>query len=124
MGCGVRTARGGWSGTFKSWFEDQPKAYPEDTISLAPLHLGEWHPPLQACGRCQHKEEAMSRFRCACHREWWRATARAARGHCRTSEGDVLLLVSNLPCSPTCLGEEGRGTQDRAVVPWGQYVAP
>ena len=46
------------------WFEEQPKAYPEDALTLAPLHLGEWHPPLQAYGRCQHKDETTSRFRC------------------------------------------------------------
>ena len=44
------------------WFEEQLKAYAEDALALAPLHLGEWHPPLQACGGCQHKDETTSGF--------------------------------------------------------------
>ena len=107
-----------------SWFEEQLTAYPEDALTLAPLHLGEWHPPLLACGRCQHKDKATSRSRCPCHRERWRTAARAAGGHQRIPDGDILLVVSNLPGSRTCLGEQGRGTHDWAAVPWGQYVAP
>ena len=45
--------------------------------------------------------------------------ARAAWGHWRIPDGDILLVVSNLPGSRTCLGEQGRGTHDRAAVPWG-----
>ena len=59
-----------------SWFEEQLMAYLEDALTLALLHLGEWHPPLQACGRCQHKDETTSRFL----RERWRTAARAAGG--------------------------------------------
>ena len=99
-----------------SWFEEQLRAYPQE----ASLHLGEWHPPLQACGRCQHKEEATSRFWCAFHQERRRAAARAVGGHWRIPDGEVLLVVSNLPGSWTCLGERGWGTYDWAVDSWGQ----
>ena len=85
------------------WFEEQLAAYPEDALVLAPLHLGEWNPPLRVCGRCQHKEEATSRFRCACHRDRWREAALAATGHWRVLDGEALLVVSNVPGSRTCL---------------------
>ena len=81
------------------WFEEQLKAYPEDALTLAPVHLAEWHPPLQACGWCQHKDETVSKFRCTCHREQWRTAARAAGGHWRIPDREVLLVVSNLPGS-------------------------
>ena len=105
-----------------SCVEEQLTAYPEDALTLAPLHLGEWHPPLQACGRCQHRDKATSRFRCPWER--WRTAARAAGGHWRILDGDIVLVVSNLPGSRTCLGEQGRGTHDWAAIPWGQHVAP
>ena len=98
-----------------SWFEEQLTAYPEDALTLAPLHLGEWQPPLQACGRCQHKDETTSRFRCPCHRERWQTAAQAAGGHWRIPDGNIVLVVSNLPGSRTCLGEQGRGTHDWAL---------
>ena len=133
-GRGERTAREGWDGTSTSrgtdparqmdpLIEQQLKAYLDDALTLTPLHLGEWHPPLQACGRCQHKDETTSSFRCTCQWERLWTAAWAATGHWRISDGEVLLVLSNLLGSRTCLGERGRGTHDWAVVSWGQHVA-
>ena len=44
--------------------EELLKEFPGEMLTTVPLHLEMWHPTLQACGRCERKEEATTRFRC------------------------------------------------------------
>ena len=45
---------------------------PETGIRLVPLHLGMWHPRLEARPRCKRHEEVTTRYRCPCHKPKWR----------------------------------------------------
>ena len=49
---------------------------PETGMALVPLHLGVWHPTLEACPRCDRHEEVTTRFRCPCHKRRWRKALR------------------------------------------------
>ena len=95
-----------------SWFEGQLTAYPEDAPTLGPLHLGSGIP------RSKHVASASIRMRR--RRHFGAPITGSGGGRQRGRQGvtggspdeDILLVVSNLPGSRTCLGEQGRGTHD------------
>ena len=111
-GRGVRTTQGSWSGVSTNWRGGChcPKcrgAKTKTSSALQTTGVPGLEDANRGTGGCQHKEEATSRFRCACHRDRWRLATLVAGGHWRVPDGEALLVVSNLPGSRTCLGEQG-----------------
>ena len=90
---------------------------PETGILLVPLHLGMWHPRLEACPRCERHEEVTMRQRCPCHRAKWRRALQAVSLPWRLHGGTALRIISGVPWSHMCIAEEGEGTHDWAAVP-------
>ena len=50
---------------------------PETGIPMVPLHLGMWHPRLEACPRSERHEEVTTWYRCPCHKAKWRRDLQA-----------------------------------------------
>ena len=97
---------------------------PETGILLVPLHLGMWHPHLEACPRCERHEEVTTRYRCPCHRAKWRRVLQAVSLPWRLHGGMTLRIISGVPRSRTCIAEEGEGTHDWAAVPADHVHVP
>ena len=100
------------------------REFPETGIVLVPLHLGMWHPRLEACPRCERHEEVMTRYRCPSHRAKWRRALHAVSPPWRLHGGMNLRIISGVPRSHTCIAGEGEGTQDLATVPTDHVHVP
>ena len=97
--------------------EGMLKEFRGELLTTVPMHLGMWHPTLQACGSCEKKEEATARFHCPCCRAKWREAIHLQGGQWWVHEGGVLKISSKYPTSRTIIAAEGEGTHDWAAVP-------
>jgi hypothetical protein len=97
--------------------EELLKEFPGEILTTVPLHLEMWHPTLQACGRCEKKEEATTRFRCPCFRATWREAVHLQGRKWWVHDGSELRISSRYPTSSTTIAAEGEGTHDWAAVP-------
>ena len=97
--------------------EEMLKEFPSEILTTVPMHPGMWHPTLQACGRCERKEEATTRFRCPCFRARWRGAIHQQGGKLWVHEDSELKVSSKYPTSKTIIAAEGAGTHDWAAVP-------
>ena len=89
---------------------------PKRGIVLMPLHLGMWHPRLEACLQCERHEEVTTRYRCPCQRAKWRRVLQAVSPPLKLHGGMTVRIISGVPRSRTCIAEEGDGTHDWAAV--------
>ena len=83
---------------------------------LVQLHLGMWHPRLEACPRCERHEEGTTRYKCPCHTR----IAEGRRGSVSAMQpprGMSLRIINGVPRPHTCIAAEGEGTPDWAAVP-------
>ena len=97
--------------------EELLKEFQEEILTTVPLHLDMWHPTLQACGRCEKKEEATTRFRCPCFRARWKEAIHQQGGNWWVHDGKELRVSSKYPTSATIIAAAGEGSHDWAAVP-------
>ena len=95
--------------------EELLKEFPEEILTTVPMHLDMWHPTLQACGRCEKKEEATTWFRCPCFRARWKEAIHEQGGNWWVHEGKELKVSSKYPTSTTIIaaGERAPTTGQR-----------